>query len=237
MAKAAVKVYPNSPLQETVFEIRFPGEPAIECHRDEIYDRVRDILPKVFVPSVVPAQAPALQHYQFKSDDEFKSLLVSLNSLAYSTKKYPGFPEFKKQALSVLLPLGKRFRLNTLNRVGLRYINLIPFTRRDGAILLDQFLNLRLVLSDRGTSPITQIQIVVSSPCEKGSMTLRIESVTSPDQAREALLLDFDYSRPLPLKFSEIESYLEEGHTLTKKLFESLITDEYRKVMETELVV
>ena len=34
-------IYPNSPLVEVGFEMRFPGEPRVECNRDILYEKIR----------------------------------------------------------------------------------------------------------------------------------------------------------------------------------------------------
>jgi uncharacterized protein (TIGR04255 family) len=69
----------------------------------------------------------------------------------------------------------------------------------------------------------------------KGSLTLRLECVTSPEQ-QEAFLLDFDYAKISELSFDWLEEYLDESHAETKMLFENIVTDEYRKFMTGEVV-
>ncbi len=64
------EVYPHAPLIEAVFEIRFPGEPAVECQRDEFFEMVRDQFPRVHVPKVTSGQWPSLLPYHFRTDDE-----------------------------------------------------------------------------------------------------------------------------------------------------------------------
>jgi uncharacterized protein (TIGR04255 family) len=54
------KIYKNAPLLEAIFEIRFPGEPAIECHRDVFFEKVRKIYPKILVPKLISGQPIAL---------------------------------------------------------------------------------------------------------------------------------------------------------------------------------
>jgi len=49
--KIESEIYPNSPLIEVIFEIKFPGEPVVECRRDIFYELVREDYPKVLVPS------------------------------------------------------------------------------------------------------------------------------------------------------------------------------------------
>ncbi len=94
--------YPNAPLIEAVFEIRFPGEPAIECHRDRFFQLIRAEYKNVWVPTLREGQAPALEPYQFKSDDGFCSVLAAINRFGFSPKKYEGFERFKSEALRLI---------------------------------------------------------------------------------------------------------------------------------------
>ena len=63
------KIYKNAPLVETVFEIRFPGEPAVECGRDKFYEQIRDTYSRVLVPRSVEGKAMAVEPYQFERED------------------------------------------------------------------------------------------------------------------------------------------------------------------------
>jgi hypothetical protein len=74
--------YPNSPLEAVVFEIRFPGEPAIECHRDQFFTDARDEFPRVFVPTLKAGKAAALSPYRFQREDESSSLLTAMSLFA-----------------------------------------------------------------------------------------------------------------------------------------------------------
>ncbi|MBI5366501.1 MAG: TIGR04255 family protein [Planctomycetes bacterium] len=237
--KPVPAVYPNAPLSETTSELHFPGEPAIECHRDEIYAAVRRELPEVHVPTSLPQQAPALQHYKFTNAEGTRYISIAINSLAYTTKRYPGFAGFKEEALACLTGIGKRFQLDGLTRVGLRYINIIPFARRDHTVPLSDFLKVRVELPGEDAAPPAEIAIALAKPCGDGTLTTRLESLRSSDKAREAILLDFDFalaSEKSPLKFAKIADYLDAGHAYTKAHFESLITERYRKSMTEEVV-
>jgi uncharacterized protein (TIGR04255 family) len=54
------------------------------------------------------------------------------------------------------------------------------------------------------------------------------------DKTHEAILLDFDYAIQSDLAFDKIEAYLEESHSVTKHMFEGMITDEYRNYIRGE---
>ena len=79
----------------------FTGKPAIECRRDDYFARVRSEFPVVAVPNAELGKGPALQPYQFRSEDEFETIMVAINRFAYSTKRYAGFGAFKPRALKL----------------------------------------------------------------------------------------------------------------------------------------
>jgi uncharacterized protein (TIGR04255 family) len=228
------EIYPNSPLVEVVFEIRFPGEPAVECRRDEFYAVVREEYPEVFVPEIQVRGAPALQPYRFGKLDRSAGIMLAIDRFAYYARKYPGYKEFKREFLSVLSKFHELFRLEKLKRTGWRYINIIPFTREGGNIPLKRFLNFALRLSEAIPDQHENLNITSISKIDDCSITTKLESIISPDGSREALLLDFDCAKSKDLMFSKTETYIEESHKIARNLFESLITDSYRKYLRGE---
>ncbi|MBI4455610.1 MAG: TIGR04255 family protein [Acidobacteria bacterium] len=230
------EVYPKAPLLETVFEIRFPGEPAVECHRDELFESVRNEFPRVLVPKFVPDQFPALQPYHFQSGDGKKSLMVALNRFAFSTKQYDGFNSFKAEVLRHMTTFAKQFRISKLNRTGLRYINMIPYTRESDLVPIGRYFRLRIEFPGVAKTTTSNMSLGCVIPTEKGSLTVRLDCATSQDKAQEVFVLDFDYAKEEDLTSSDLEKYLEESHTYTKEFFETIISDEYRKVIQGEVI-
>lgn len=121
------EIYKNAPLVEAIFEIRFPGEPAIECNRDKFYERVRDVYSKVLVPKSF--EGKVLEPYRFEREDGTNGIMVSINKVAVYCKKYMGFEPFKRETMRIFSIFGELFKVQKLDRTGLRYINIIPFTR------------------------------------------------------------------------------------------------------------
>ena len=235
------EIYPNSPLVEVVFEIRFPGEPMVECRRHEFYDHVRSDYPRVLVPQIKAEGFPALEPYRFEKANGSAGIMLAIDKFAYYARKYPGYEEFKEELLKLASKFDKLFHLSNLKRTGWRYINIIPYTRENGSIPLKRFFNFDLYLPRREL--ITQIDapeqyenlsITLISRIDNYSITTKLESIISSDGSREALLLDFDCAKSKDLLFSKTETYIEESHRIARNLFESLITDSYRKYLRGE---
>ena len=230
------RLYKNPPLIEAIFEIRFPGEPAIECHRDEFYKRIRNEYPRILVPRMKAQRFPALEPYRFEKQDKSSGIMLAINKFSYYSRKYPGYTKFQKESMGLIQGFGNIFNLDKLNRTGWRYINIIPFTRETGNIPLKRFLNLRLITPKSMPDQFENISIVFILKVNGGSITVKLESMMTEDKKNEALLLDFDYVKVKNLAFRKVKSYMQESHRFTRTLFEELITNNYRKYLRGETI-
>ena len=230
------EIYKNAPLVETIFEIRFPGEPAIECNRSKFYERVRNVYSKVLVPKTSEGVALALQPYAFECEDGNNGVRLSINTVAVYCRKYESFKSFKKETIRVLSIFRELFKIQKINRTGLRYINVIPFTRAKNAIPINDYLNIEIHLPDFLSTDFKDLNVIFVSETGSGTITTRIEPATSPDKSQEVIILDFDYAKAKSLNLDSINKYLDESHKHTKDFFEGLITDNYRKVMRGEVI-
>ena len=229
-------IYPNSPLVEVVFEIRFPGEPRVECNRDLFYEKIRESFPKVLVPSIPAGGFPALEPYRFESEDQKSGMMVALNKFAYFARSYPGYAQFRNDAKKLVSEFVNAYRISKLIRTGLRYINIIPFSRESGFIPVNRFLKIKLQLPEVFPDNFENLSFVFISKTPDGAITTKIESIITADRSHEAILLDFDYSKEKELAIDSIEQYLEESHGHTKRIFEELITEEYRGYLKGDAV-
>ena len=237
------EIYPNSPLVEVVFEIRFPGEPMVECRRHEFFARVRDEYPRVLVPQMQVPGFPALEPYRFEREDRCAGMLLAIDKFGYYTRRYPGFREFRGTFLKLMSAFGEMFNIARLKRTGWRYINVIPFTREGGNIPLNRFLDVGPFLRGDHMGSVRasreqyeNLNITLMLKIDRCSVTTKLESIISSDQSREALLLDFDCAKLENLMFPETEAYIDESHQVARNLFETLITERYRQYLRGEVL-
>ena len=226
------EVYPNSPLVEVVCEIRFPGELAIECRRDEFYEKIRDKYPTILVPQAGDRLAP----YRFENQNRNAEIMLALNRFSFHDKDYSGHKRFIKEFIELVKKLNQTYSLKKLARVGWRYINVIPFTREDGIVPLQRFVSLDVILPEGVSDQFENLSMVLISKVPDGTITTRIESIIRSDDQQEALLLDFDFALTEKLAFSKIHSCVRKAHSETRALFENLITDDYRQYLRGETI-
>jgi uncharacterized protein (TIGR04255 family) len=233
--KIKSEIYPNSPLVEVVFEIRFPGEPVVECRKDFFYELIRKVYPKVLVPPTKEGSFVALEPYRFEKAEGSSGVMLAINNLAYYSRKYPGFAEFRKESISLISKFKKAYPgIKKLNRIGFRYINIIPFTREEGLIPLESFLTVSLKAPSTIPEKYNNISIGFVSESNEGSITTRIEIMAAPDKSGEAILLDIDYAKEKNFSITAVSKYIDESHKHARQLFEDLITVNYRSFLRGE---
>ena len=127
--------------------------------------------------------------------------------------------------------LGETYSISKIDRLGWRYINLIPFTREDGIVPLKRFLTVSLNVPNGMSEKFENLSMVFISKVAGGSITTKIESAMRGDKQQEALVLDFDFAMTANLNFSKLGDSVKTAHEHTRTLFESLITDQYRQYL------
>lgn len=229
------ELLPNAPLERAVFEVRFPGEPAVEGKRHEFFEKIRDEFPKVYVPRAKEGTSPSLQHYQFRNETETENLAVAINSFYYICFKYQGFKSFKSRFLKYFQIFTEIYPLRKLSRTGLRYIDHIPILRERGIIPLADYLNFGFRIPDSIPENLELIQASFTTELTEGKLHLGIQyqQVEEPVK-REVLVLDFDHFFEEEIAPSEVESYIDASHRWTKKIFLDLVSEKYLAIMKGE---
>jgi uncharacterized protein (TIGR04255 family) len=205
--------------------------------RAAIQERVRDELPKLFVPRATPNVAPALQHYEFRAEDESEGIALALNSFYYYTKRYEGYATFRHRFGHFYRMFSDEVHIHKLNRAGLRYINHIPVLRPspESAVPLADYLNVGIkVPAPLAEANLTELNSVFTIRLDQGSLRLllKLEKLDEPG-GREVLVLDFDFGQSDGLAVDRVDHHLDVAHTHTKRIFLELISERYLPVMRS----
>ncbi len=236
------EIYPNQPLIEVVFEVRFPGEVRVECEKHLFWEKIRDEYPNVLVPRPDIEKAIALLPYRFRNADGTMTVMVAINTLAISASvPYPGYQKFSKEILRIYDIFQSLFNLKKINRVGWRYVNVIPFVRKNGVIPLSSILNIGFKVPSSVPEEFKNLDMVFESEHEGCSVITKLQTIQRQhDKLEEALLLDFDFGKvstnDSELTFDKVPKYLEEAHKKTRQLFEDFITDDYRQYLRGDVI-
>jgi uncharacterized protein (TIGR04255 family) len=230
------EIYPNSPLVDVACEIRFAGEIVVETQRHIFWERIRDQYPEIRVPHIQQGQAPALQHYRFCNADG-RVVAVALNSLAYSEAKYSGHEKF----ISEFARLAKIFSecypaIDKLNRVGWRYMNVIPFQRESDCIPVNRILKKRIDFPFNVLENARNFDARFETKRREGFVIIRLTSVSNTQAPGvEGVLLDIDFAlESSDLRMRNLVTDVKVARNHARAIFEDLITDDYRTYLRGE---
>jgi uncharacterized protein (TIGR04255 family) len=232
------ETFKNAPVVAVIFQLRFAGESVVEIARPRIQQALRPELPKLFVPTCVPGEAPALQPYSLRAADESEAVDLAVNSFAYVSKRYQGFNGFRQSFEKFYRVFSQHVEIHSLHRVGLRYINHIPVLRESAtaAIPLEDYVKVGFKLpSGIPGANLTQLDSTFTVRVDEGSLrlSLQFQKLDTPKQD-EVLVLDFDFSLTEDLQVDRVPEYLTRAHEHTKRIFLEMIADKYLPVMKGE---
>lgn len=225
-----VPQYKNPPLLQATIEIRFPAELTIECKKDEYYQKIRAEYPDIALPLVDNIEPYPLKNYRFTNSTGKKLIQFCLNKFSIHEAAYQGFEKFKMEALKYIKLFCKDYSIAELNRLGLRYINHILIKRDEGFINISKYLKFGYTLPEQISNKPELFHTVLLTKVNDGRLRILIQS--QEIAKKEMIILDFDFFYEGKLQTRNLEKYIDKAHTHTKSTFESLISDEYRRVMK-----
>ena len=225
-------LYKNAPLVNTAFECRFFGDLSIETRRDQFQKAIRAEFPRLYVPNATPGMPPALQHYQFRNEDNSARVSLAVNSFVYATSRYPGFEAFKADLEKNRKVFNDFFDIRSFTRLGLRYTNQLPVIRDEaGAIPLSKYVAANFGVA-RGFPTGEVKEVVFSVSCKMNGGDLRLLMQNEERNGLEVLTLDFDFSRQGSIDRQEIPEFIEAAHEQIEILFLDLISADYKEIMQ-----
>jgi uncharacterized protein (TIGR04255 family) len=226
------RAYP-APLQSVDCELRFPGSPAVDLARAELFERLRDRFPVLHVPFAEAGVAPALQPYRFTDTINSKWVGLAVNRFGFGCQghHYSSFDTFKTEFLELLATFSDVFpgiRDTGLTRIGLRYINHLPVVRGADGQISEVPLELPVVGSPGGY--VQNVLSVLERQVSDGLLRTIVDT-TQEELAPNLALLDFDFmynaASESPIPYDEVENRLVDAHTVTKRILSQILSEAY----------
>jgi uncharacterized protein (TIGR04255 family) len=251
--------YRNPPIEEAVCDLQFaPGTEWDPTMPGRIYEKLKDTYnEKPRQQQVVEAQVQgttsegspslSLQHrfgktrVQLLAEGGTRIVGVGPDQITvHMLRPYTQWEDFRPKIWQALAAYREVAEPEGIARVGLRYINRITLDRVVPVTELGTYFMIPPRLPETGP-PTRMLAFFNRKEAEFLDKPIRIVVTfadmepRSPDQS--AFLLDIDIisimsDAPLPL--SEIEDVLEDMKTRHRQVFESLITDESRRLFDAD---
>jgi uncharacterized protein (TIGR04255 family) len=228
------------PIVEAIVELRFSSAVLPDAVFGIIYQEFgKDFsgrvekLPILQLPEPIRAIDPNLMyqpHYKLVAGNLLFQIGPRVTSLS-NFREYMGWDNFARKLTEVFLRLQKLQVVKAVERLGIRYINLFKddvYNNINLIILMnDEPLRtvrttLRAEIEDDGFTTTLQIANPATLKIQSQAM---VGSVIDIDVARQVFETDF---------FGNMESILEKGHYIEKKLFFSLLKMEFLSTLNPE---
>ena len=216
------------PILDALFEIRFTTKIHPSAVFGMIYNALQDDFPKVEnlpilqLPEAVRTNDPNFKfkpHYRISNDKFVVQIGPDVVSIS-SFPKYAGWDEFSKQIFNILDRIDNVGIVNSVTRIGIRYINFF-----DNDIFKD--LDLKICIGD---NDIAYKNTIVRTEIEQDSFKSSLQVANNANHNNKlGSIIDIDTFTELNLKdfFKQKEALVSDGHTKEKELFYSLIKDDF----------
>ena len=230
------EVFPNAPLVEAVFEIKFNGALSVDCNKHKIQHHFRKRFPLLGVPSLPSAGPhPLAAPLRLSNTNDTELVQFSVTNFSYHLKKYTRFAEFKRKGIAACQSFMRLAELEAFERVGLRYVDRIPVLRQGGLIPLNRYLNFRFQLPEAIPEKLEQFSVRLITKLGPGELRTNLILQQSSDANKnEWIVLDFDFITFGHMKLNDLGRCLDAAHKHTKSVFMSLISKEYLQVMRQQ---
>ncbi|QSJ15948.1 TIGR04255 family protein [Nostoc sp. UHCC 0702] len=220
----------NPPLQEAVFEIRFPSVSdyalfagGMAMSQQQEFPTIQK-LQAAEIPEII--ELSGLVRHRFISPDESLLFQTGPDVLSVNCIAYKGFANFLENIKKILIATETFVNLSTLTRLGLRYIN--KFSNIDYP---PSVLNINLPFENTDISKTQLLQFREVRKLDNEGAILSI-SVQFPIEPKD-LLLDLDISFNSFDKYWDIEMILDctdKAHDIIWENFQALVSQKEKEV-------
>jgi len=213
--------YSRNFIRQAVCELRFPTLLELEQHSPVQFSKAirkeyptYNLLKDLQLSSVNVAQANA---HSFKSKNHRWTVTVRAAAISIETSNYDSYTEFQQRVAYVIKAAVGTIDSDFFTRVGLRYINTVPFE----ADTISDWVNPALTgpLSDGVLGSVDQYWHVISGPTNVGGYTFQHGVAARKNTPSEnEYALDFDFFRE-DVPVADVPQVLGELHALEFSMF------------------
>lgn len=219
--------YKNQTVVGVSLEAYFKGRLGVYAGFERIQQIVGDRFPNLFVPNALHGEHIALKPFQLRNREGSEVLGIALNQASYTSRKYPGFVDFREKALHHVRTMLNELRVPELARLVFRYDNELLIDREsDGTIPLGRVLRVYPACEQQ---PPRYLNFTMESVRYWHRGRLHTSVGASPD-ASGAERLRFSIAAEVtpggPVE--QLDDMTDASHDEARGYFEQLITDDFR---------
>ncbi len=226
------EIFPNNPLRQVVFEVRFPFNLRVRRDLCEAQEWLRGAYPRFDFEEMQLAEQLTALFYAFSNEEKTRSIKAAEDRLVVQFMQYECFEIFKEEALSRTTGFCQMFGINEFNRVGLRYVNNIEIPKEGEVYQVTRYVRPYVDIKRACTyGPMHfNLQLTMkTSSCHITSRTAFL--MKTPNESNAIYLLDMDTYVQGKRVLKDLDKLLDELHYQAQVEFLSHVTEEYKQVM------
>ncbi len=223
------EVFPQAPIREVVFEVRFPPKLRILSETWRLQELLTDSY-SVAKEISIQASGATMDFTTFQNQRESKVMRVSIQSFLVSLTRYTRFEDFKEEVTRRTEQFCSIFEIKKFSRVGLRYVNEITLSGAEVSSLL-AYVKPPLNLERFPLDIVNQFAVEIRTRSKEHLLTIR--SALIPAKLC-TYVLDIDCYTDLPTSVHEYPKLLEQFHDSAQKVFLDHVTNEFKDVIRRE---
>jgi len=231
--------FPNTYLEQVAFEVRFPADLTIKNKIPEFQGIIKDNFNayneafSLKVPFQPDLEKSNLLDYSFLNEKDGLELYLNTYSIfGLRTRKYSNFETFSKIFLENLKLFINMCKINSISRLGIRYVNIIPLEedKNKSVQLKNNYFN-SLIKDEYNYSNSEDQQIYLRYYDKNYEIREQFIFRKTPTNFYN-VVIDFDnsYKRLIKIEYdniTEIEKMINDLHDLIKKKFFDIIKDSF----------
>lgn len=226
------EVFPNPSVREVAFEVRFAPRLRVGPEVWRIQDKLADAYPEITEEGSAQPDGRIVRVYIFSDPVNHRLIKISQENFATIFNSYTRFEDFKTEAISRTNDFAELFEVKTYHRAGLRYVNHIELSSKDGIQLLRKYINVPIDFQRFEESSIEQLLTEFRLKAGKNKLTIRGALIQLPTKIQELLyILDLDCYSSGHFEPGSLPTLLEEFHKQIQVEFLRYVTEEYKTVM------
>jgi len=225
------EVFPNPPLREVAFEIRFATRLRVNAELWKIQDEIVNEYPTLAIEQALQPTGTVLPINVFQNPNAARAIKISQENFVVAFTRYTKFEDFKEEVIAKTNQFCEKFDVSSLLRVGLRYVNniVIHDSAKTSELLryVRPFIDFDRVVADDVQHFITEVRMRQTQHL----VTLRGALLAPFEGGQRVYVLDVDCHSDGSHSSREIPELLDLYHESAQLFFLDHITDEYKKMM------
>ena len=225
------EVFPNNPIKQVAFEVRFHRNLKVLRDIGEMQDQLGPQFSYSGREEILFPREPTALSYGFVHSNGTLIVKAGEDRFAVLATKYDNFELFLAEVMQWTSRFCSLFHITNFNRVGLRYINNITIQHDANSISLQRYVNPYVDLARIEPANLKQFSVELLTEKPDCKFNTRSAFNSNPLSAEGIYILDLDAFIETATVLDDLARVLELLHCQSQIEFLTHITEEYKKIM------